>query len=75
VNTGCPACAGHDNGESGHDGTSGGRERCARNQCFLVQLTLGAIIAHPARMFAPPPLAIAHHLIRAFAERGEGVFG
>ena len=30
---------------------------------------------HPARMFAPPPLAIAHHLIKAFAERGEGVFG
>ncbi len=29
---------------------------------------------HPARFFAPPPLAIAHHLIKAFVERGEGVF-
>lgn len=30
---------------------------------------------HPARFFAPPPLAIAHHLIKAFVERGDGVFG
>jgi NAD+ diphosphatase len=30
---------------------------------------------HPARLFAPPPLAIAHHLIKTFAERGEEVFG
>jgi len=30
---------------------------------------------HPARFFAPPPLAIAHHLIKTFVERGEGVFG
>ncbi len=30
---------------------------------------------HPARFFAPPPLAIAHHLIRNFIERGEGVLG
>jgi NAD+ diphosphatase len=30
---------------------------------------------HPARFFAPPPIAIAHHLIRTFVERGEGVFG
>jgi NAD+ diphosphatase len=29
---------------------------------------------HPARMFAPPPLAIAHHLIKAFVER-ENLFG
>lgn len=29
---------------------------------------------HPARFFAPPPLAIAHHLIKAFVERGAGVF-
>lgn len=29
---------------------------------------------HPARFFAPPPIAIAHHLIKAFVERGEGVF-
>lgn len=29
---------------------------------------------HPARFFAPPPLAIAHHLIKTFVERGEGVF-
>jgi NAD+ diphosphatase len=30
---------------------------------------------HPARFFAPPPLAIAHHLIKTFVERGAGVFG
>lgn len=29
---------------------------------------------HPARFFAPPPLAIAHHLIKTFVERGDGVF-
>jgi NAD+ diphosphatase len=29
---------------------------------------------HPARFFAPPPLAIAHHLIKTFVERGEKVF-
>lgn len=29
---------------------------------------------HPARFFAPPPLAIAHHLIKAYVERGAGVF-
>jgi len=29
---------------------------------------------HPARFFAPPPLAIAHHLIKTFVERGAGVF-
>jgi NAD+ diphosphatase len=29
---------------------------------------------HPARMFAPPPIAIAHHLIRAFVER-DNLFG
>lgn len=29
---------------------------------------------HPARFFAPPPIAIAHHLIKTFVERGEGVF-
>lgn len=29
---------------------------------------------HPARFFAPPPLAIAHHLIKNFVERGAGVF-
>jgi len=29
---------------------------------------------HPARIFAPPPIAIAHHLIRDFVERGEKVF-
>jgi len=29
---------------------------------------------HPARFFAPPPLAIAHHLIKAFVESGEKVF-
>ncbi len=29
---------------------------------------------HPARFFAPPPIAIAHHLIKAFVERGASVF-
>lgn len=29
---------------------------------------------HPARMFAPPPIAIAHHLIKGFAARGAAVF-
>jgi NAD+ diphosphatase len=29
---------------------------------------------HPARFFAPPPLAIAHHLIKTFVERGGSVF-
>jgi NAD+ diphosphatase len=29
---------------------------------------------HPARFFAPPPLAIAHHLIKNFVERGASVF-
>jgi len=29
---------------------------------------------HPARQFAPPRIAIAHHLITAFAERGSAVF-
>ncbi len=29
---------------------------------------------HPARFFAPPPLAIAHHLIKSFVEHGTGVF-
>ena len=29
---------------------------------------------HPARFFAPPPLAIAHHLIKTFVERGSDVF-
>lgn len=29
---------------------------------------------HPARMFAPPPIAIAHHLIKTFVERGDSLF-
>ena len=29
---------------------------------------------HPARFFAPPPIAIAHHLIKTFVERGNAVF-
>jgi NAD+ diphosphatase len=29
--------------------------------------------SHPQRLTAPPPLAIAHHIIRAFAERGREV--
>jgi NAD+ diphosphatase len=29
---------------------------------------------HPARFFAPPPLAIAHHLMKTFVEKGEAVF-
>jgi NAD+ diphosphatase len=30
---------------------------------------------HPAQIFTPPPVAIAHHLIRAFVEKGAKVFG
>jgi NAD+ diphosphatase len=29
---------------------------------------------HPARFFAPPPLAIAHHLIKTFVERDTSLF-
>jgi NAD+ diphosphatase len=29
--------------------------------------------SHPQRLTTPPPLAIAHHIIRAFAERGRDV--
>lgn len=42
----------------------------AKDECRL--LLTGK---HPARFFAPPPLAIAHHLIKGFVERGEDVFG
>jgi NAD+ diphosphatase len=31
--------------------------------------------SHPQKLFVPPPLAIANHLIRAFVERGAGVLG
>lgn len=30
---------------------------------------------HPDGLFTPPPVAIAHHIIRAFAERGAGALG
>jgi NAD+ diphosphatase len=30
---------------------------------------------HAERMFAPPPVAIAYHLIRAFVEKGARIFG
>jgi NAD+ diphosphatase len=30
---------------------------------------------HPGQIFTPPPIAIAHHLIRAFVEKGAKVFG
>jgi NAD+ diphosphatase len=30
---------------------------------------------HPDGLFAPPPIAIAHHIIRAYAEKGAGVLG
>jgi NAD+ diphosphatase len=30
---------------------------------------------HPDGLFTPPPVAIAHHIIRAFAERGADVLG
>ena len=30
---------------------------------------------HPGQIFTPPPIAIAHHLIRAFIEKGAKVFG
>jgi len=30
---------------------------------------------HPGQIFTPPPVAIAHHLIRAFIEKGAKVFG
>ena len=29
---------------------------------------------HPARITTPPPMAIAHHIIRAWVEEGDGVF-
>lgn len=29
---------------------------------------------HPERIFAPPPIAIAHHLLRDFVERGDRIF-
>ncbi|MCW5680839.1 MAG: NAD(+) diphosphatase [Xanthobacteraceae bacterium] len=29
---------------------------------------------HPARQFAPPPIAIAHHLVKAFVARGDKLF-
>jgi hypothetical protein len=29
--------------------------------------------AHPQQLSAPPPTAIAHHIIRDFAEHGLGV--
>jgi len=29
--------------------------------------------AHPQPLFAPPPIAIAHHIIRDFVEHGVGV--
>ncbi len=41
-----------------------------KDECRLLLMN-----KHPARFFAPPPLAIAHHLIKTFVERGEGVFG
>jgi NAD+ diphosphatase len=28
---------------------------------------------HPQGLSAPPPIAIAHHIIRAFVERGRGM--
>jgi NAD+ diphosphatase len=31
--------------------------------------------AHPGGLATPPPIAIAHHIIRAWVEHGEGVFG
>ena len=31
--------------------------------------------AHPQGLTTPPPLAIAHHIIRAFVERGSDVLG
>jgi NAD+ diphosphatase len=30
---------------------------------------------HPGQIFAPPPVAIAHHLIRVFVEKGAKIFG
>jgi NAD+ diphosphatase len=30
---------------------------------------------HRDGLFAPPPIAIAHHIIRAFAEKGAGALG
>jgi NAD+ diphosphatase len=30
---------------------------------------------HPQGLITPPPVAIAHHIIRAWVEKGEGVFG
>jgi len=31
--------------------------------------------AHPEQIGIPPPIAIAHHIIRAWVEEGDGVFG
>jgi NAD+ diphosphatase len=28
---------------------------------------------HPNDLFVPPPIAIAHHLIRAYVERGPAI--
>jgi NAD+ diphosphatase len=30
---------------------------------------------HPNGLITPPPVAIAHHIIRAWVEQGAGVFG
>ncbi len=31
--------------------------------------------AHPQNLTTPPPVAIAHHIIRAFVEHGSDVLG
>ena len=37
------------------------------------ELKLMLTRSHPQRLSTPPPIAIAHHIIRAFAERGKDV--
>ena len=38
------------------------------------EVALMLLRQHPARVTAPPPVAIAHHILRAYVEEGDGVF-
>ena len=39
------------------------------------ELALMLARAHPQQLTTPPPVAIAHHIIRAFVEHGSDVLG
>jgi NAD+ diphosphatase len=39
------------------------------------EVALMFIGRHPEKISIPPPIAIAHHIIRAWVEEGDGVFG